>query len=229
MQELANISLFSKMNAQELDKLGKVVKRESFGPNRTVFFEGDRSDALYVIVHGSAKVHQTSDQGKEQILRTVGKGEIFGEFAMFDGQPRSASITTLESTEMLSLHHRDFKAVAGAAPDILWKVLEALCDRVRQLSTEMMDATTKDVPYRLIVKLVQLAEKHGVTDRGGLRIGIKLGAHELSNMIASSPARINQLLTVLADKGLILVEGDKILVPNLGDLKKASEIDWVNA
>jgi CRP/FNR family cyclic AMP-dependent transcriptional regulator len=229
MQELASISLFSKMNAQELDKLGKVVKRESFGPNRTVFFEGDRSDALFVIVHGSAKVHQTTDQGKEQILRTVGKGEIFGEFAMFDGQPRSASVTTLESTEMLALHHRDFKAVATSSPDLLWKVIEALCDRVRQLSTEMMDATTKDVPYRLVAKLIQLAEKHGVTDRGGLRIGIKLGAHELANMIASSPARVNQLLTALADKSLVVSEGDRVTVPNLGDLKKALEVDWLNA
>ncbi|PYQ24472.1 MAG: Crp/Fnr family transcriptional regulator, partial [Acidobacteria bacterium] len=65
-------------------------------PRDTVlFFQGDPSDSLHLIVSGSVKVYQTSEQGRERILKILSPREIVGELAMLDGQPRSATVAAL--------------------------------------------------------------------------------------------------------------------------------------
>jgi CRP/FNR family cyclic AMP-dependent transcriptional regulator len=228
MQELGQVSIFSKLNPEELQKLSLIAKKQNLGPGSVVFFEGDRSDSLYVILSGSVKVYQTTNDGREKILKTFGKGDIFGEFAMIDGQPRSAAVATLEKTEMLTLNHRDFRTFATAAPEILWKVLEALCERLRKTTEDVTDIAYRDVPYRLLKALIELAEKSGQKYKDGVKIAVQLSSQDLANRVASNPQRVARLMNRFQDENLILMEDDGLVVPDLKALKKALDIsqDW---
>ena len=122
-KELANVRIFRRAGAGELEQLASIAKRESFKPNTVVFFQGDRADKLYVILSGGAKVSQQAEDGKQKIIGTLGPGEIFGELTLLDGRERSATVKTIEPTEMLSIAHRDFHAAATKNPELLWRAL----------------------------------------------------------------------------------------------------------
>ncbi|HWY55011.1 MAG TPA: cyclic nucleotide-binding domain-containing protein, partial [Terriglobales bacterium] len=88
----ARISIFSKLNQADVEELTKIISAKKYAPDAAVFFQGDPSDSLYMLLAGSVKVTQASEGGREKILDILGPGEIFGEFAMLDGHPRSATV-----------------------------------------------------------------------------------------------------------------------------------------
>jgi pSer/pThr/pTyr-binding forkhead associated (FHA) protein len=85
----SRISIFSKLSTSDIEKLTKIVVTKKYGADAAVFFQGEPSDSLYMLLKGSVKVTQASDDGHEKILDILGPGEIFGEFAMLDGHARS--------------------------------------------------------------------------------------------------------------------------------------------
>ncbi len=225
MKQLSNISIFEKLSADEIAKLGAIVTRKTYAPDTAVVFEGEPSDALYVLLSGSAKVYVTSDDGQQKILKLLGPGEMFGELAMLDGHPRSATVGTLESTEMASISRKDFQAFVASHPEVLWKVLETLCERVRKTSAEILEMSSRDVPYRLLAALNQLAEKHGETAAdGSCRINLKLDVKDLTAMVGSNRETVSRLLHEYQEEGLVRLEKKgQIFIPSRKALARALE------
>jgi CRP/FNR family transcriptional regulator len=225
---LAKISLFEKLSPEELTKLESIVKRRMFKADTVVFFEGDQSDSMYVILNGSVKVYTKADDGSEKILTTLGKGEIFGEYSLIDGHPRSANIATLEGTEMLSISHKDFRQFVTNSPEILWKVLESLTERMRRTNAEQLQIAFRDVPFRLFKVLANLADKHGQTTSEGTRINLKLTVRDLAGMVSANPEQVKRILNRLQSEGLIRADQGFFLVPDLAAFKRGSEyqMEW---
>ncbi len=226
---LAHISLFEKLDAEELTQLETIVKRRMFGAGTVVFFENDLSDSMYVILSGSTKVYTKVEDGMEKILGTLGKGEVFGEYSLIDGHPRSASVETLEPTEVLSISHKDFRQFTNKSPDILWKVLESLTERMRRQNAEQLEYAFRDVPYRLLKVLAQLADKHGETTPQGCKLKLKLKPSDLAGMVGAHPNRIERLLAKFQNEGLIkIASGEEMLIPDAKALRRALEYaaDW---
>ena len=92
---LKNIPLFSCLSESDLADIEKVAVKKTFPKNTILLSEGDSTDALYVICEGRVKVTIDDNEGKEIILSMLGTGEYFGEMALLDDEPRSASVTTM--------------------------------------------------------------------------------------------------------------------------------------
>jgi CRP/FNR family transcriptional regulator, cyclic AMP receptor protein len=223
LKTLAGVPLFEGLSEEDLKRLEKIAKRRSVGPNTSLFFEGDRTDGLYVVVSGSVKIYRTTDDGREKILNTMGAGEIFGELAMLDGQPRSASVETIEATELIAIARNDFHDLAMEAPEILWKVLQGLSERLRVLNDVQLDVAFRDSPYRIARAIARLAEKHGEKIPGGLKVRESFGVKALADMAATTPDRVGRALERLEDKGLVQVGEGELVVPDLAALKRAIE------
>src|SRR2546427_7454681 len=86
MKELAQVPIFRRAGAGELEQLGSIAKRESFKPSTVVFFQGDRADKIYLILSGGARGCQRTDDGKQKIAGTLWSGEIFRELTLLDGR-----------------------------------------------------------------------------------------------------------------------------------------------
>jgi len=229
VNELARISLFEKLNEDELTRLSTIVKRRMFPADTVVFFEGDQSDSLYVILSGTTKVYTTDEDGKEKVLNTLGAGEIFGEYSLIDGHPRSAAVATLEKTEVMCMSHVDFRKFVAQAPEILWKVLESLTGRMRKQTAEMMELSFRDVPYRLLRVLVSLAEKHGKQSGDGWLIGMSITPATLASMVGANTERVSRLMHRFQLEGLVHnVDKEHLSIPDLKALKRALEYatDW---
>jgi CRP/FNR family transcriptional regulator, cyclic AMP receptor protein len=218
---MARVTFFQKLSEHELAQITAISKRHKFNRDHVVFFEGSHSDSLYVIVSGSVKIYQKAQDGREKILCLLGPGEFFGEFSLVDGQPRSASVATLQPTEMLSMAHFDFLRFAKGSPDVIWKVSEAMCERLRAVNEENFDLAFRNISYRFVRALLKLSE-YGTSTAGGVTIVIS--KQELAAMVGSSPERVTDLLQKLAERRLVHTDGDNIHIPDINALRKALEL-----
>jgi CRP/FNR family transcriptional regulator, cyclic AMP receptor protein len=217
---MSRVAFFQKLNEHERAKIGAISKHHKCNGDHVVFFEGSHSDSLYVIVSGSVKIFQRGHDGREKILCVLGPGEFFGEFSLVDGQPRSASVATLQPTEMLSMAHLDFRRLVRSSPDVLWKVLEAMCERLRVVNEENFNLAFRSLFYRFVRTLLKLSE-YGTSSVGGVTIVVS--KQDLAAMVGSGPDRVPNFLQMLTDRRLVHTDGDNIHIPDLDALRKALE------
>jgi CRP/FNR family transcriptional regulator/CRP/FNR family cyclic AMP-dependent transcriptional regulator len=207
----------------ELEKLEAITARRTFRSGSAVFFQDDPSDSFYVLLKGSAKVFQTSEDGQDRILNTLRPGESVGELAMIEGLPRQLSVQALEDTEMLVVERRDFMEYARQHPDVLWKLLQALSERVRQLMDSVLDMSFRDVPYRVLHVFQQLTQRHGVAEGDGWRVRLGLSTRELASMVGAGEESVARLLDRFQSEGLLRREGQDWIVPERRALERALE------
>ena len=92
--------------------------------------EGRPGIAFFVIESGEVRVTQKSSDGGQREIRKIGAGGTFGEMALFNNRPRSATITAVEETECLAIHQFDFLQVLRKTPEIAIRLLDTLSQRV---------------------------------------------------------------------------------------------------
>ncbi|HUG52313.1 MAG TPA: Crp/Fnr family transcriptional regulator [Vicinamibacteria bacterium] len=223
VQELARVPLFERLSAPEIEKLEARAARKRFPSGTAIFFQDDPSDSLYVVLSGSAKVFRTSEDGRDRILMILRPGDAVGELAMIEGLPRTATVQTLEDTEMLTLTRKDFEAFAHEHPEFLWKLLQAMAERVRKINEDVLDLSFKDVPYRVLRLLSQLVSRHGESGPEGWRIKMPLSVRDLSSMVGSNTETVGRLLDRYESDGLVRRQGPNWVIPDQGALTRALE------
>ncbi len=221
--DLARIPLFARLSSAEQETLGSLMVPKFYKAGTAVFFQDDPSDSLYVVLSGSAKVFRTSEDGKDRILSWLRPGEAFGELAMIEGLPRSASVQAVKDTEMLSLSRREFEALAREHPEVLWRMLQALSERLRQVTEVVLDLSFRDVPYRVLHVLAQLLERHGESGPDGWRILIPLSVGEMASMVGSNHETVSRLIESYERDGLVRRDGETWFVPERQALARALE------
>jgi CRP/FNR family cyclic AMP-dependent transcriptional regulator len=224
VHELGRVPLFERLSAVELAELETLTRRQRFRADTAVFFQDDPSDSLYVVLSGSAKVFRTSEDGRDRILTTLRTGDAFGELAMIEGRPRSATVQTLEDTELLCLFRGDFQRFAGQHPDVLYKLLQSMCERVRRIDEDILDLSFKDVPYRVLRLLSQLLARHGESGPDGWRLPMALSVRDLASMMGSNEETVGRLLDRYEREGLVRRQGESWVIPDQGALLRALEI-----
>jgi CRP/FNR family cyclic AMP-dependent transcriptional regulator len=129
---ISNVSLFKTLKASELKQLSNFLAPQEFNKGQTVIHEMDKSNALYILVQGKAKVVLHPSEGEEIAIETLGAGDFFGEMGLLDGKPRSADVVCTEFCRMLRLDRNDFYAVVKRNPSILESLVIELCERLRR-------------------------------------------------------------------------------------------------
>jgi CRP-like cAMP-binding protein len=223
VHELGRVPLFERLSRAELDTLAALTQRKQFKAGTAIFFQDDPSDSLYVVLSGSAKVFRTAEDGRERILMILRTGDAFGELAMIEGLPRSATVESLEPMELLSLGRKAFEQFAHEHPEFLWKLLQSMCERVRKINEDVLDLSFKDVPYRVLRLLSQLVTRHGESGPDGWRINTPLSVRDLSSMVGSNTETVGRLLDRYESDGLVRRQGPSWVVPDTAALNRALE------
>ncbi|MBA2719337.1 MAG: Crp/Fnr family transcriptional regulator [Chloroflexi bacterium] len=215
--------LFAKADEQAIDALVRVFRIRRFRRGETVFHQGDPGDALFVLASGSVKVVLPSDEGAEPaIVAILGAGEFFGELAILDGAPHSATIVAVEASETLVLHRDTFLELIDADPGLRRALLAGLAAEIRRLTGHVEDLHFLDLPGRLASRIVRLAASAGITS-GEARIGWPYTQSELAGMIGGSRQSVNRLLADLAEQGLLRLERDLLIVHDIERLAATVE------
>src|SRR5258706_493277 len=178
--------------------------------NAVVLTEGEMGDSVFMIQSGKVKVFIGDQDGREMILKILGRGDFFGEMSMIDKQPRSASVTTPESSIFLVMSHAAFEKCIEQVPRIATVVMRILAQRVREADKKIGTLALMDVYGRVASTLLELA----VVDNGKLMVSEKLSQQELANMVGASREMVNRILKDLSDRGFISVESKCITIIN---------------
>lgn len=130
-KELAATPLFSRLEKDDLARLGKSVVQRNFAKGQKIVEEGEQAVAFYVIVSGKVEMMKGGDKVGEK-----GAGESFGEMALLDGFPRSTTVAAVEDTECLVMTRWDFTAELKSNPSIALALLPELSKIIRRLEGE---------------------------------------------------------------------------------------------
>ena len=221
---LSAVPLFAGLDADGLADLARGMRVRRFRRGETVFHVGDPGDALFIVMAGSIKITLPADTGDEAILATLRSGDFFGELALLDGAPRSATAVAIEPTETYVLSRDGFRELIASQAQMREALLATLAAEVRRLTNHVEELHFLDITGRLASRLVRLSAETGA-DRlpdGAVRLAGPLTQGDLAAMIGCTRQSVNKLLGLFSDDGLIRLERDRIIVVDLDGLKRAA-------
>ncbi len=207
-QLLAGVELFSELDADELAKVASVAQVRSFPKDSTIFHAGDLADAVFVVATGKVKVVVTSTDGKEFILTVLGAGQVFGEMALIESAPRSASVMTVTAVEALVISRHEFQHLLNTSPGISRKLLMILSRRLRRANSKMESLAYMDVAGRLARYLLDLARDHGQRVGNGWVVVRRPTHSDIAHSIGTSRETVSRLINEF-EEGFGLVNKGK--------------------
>ena len=125
------VPIFKELRDDFLVRLASIMDELSFPANHRIFKEGEEGRSLYIVVSGQVRVHLRS-----QNLTTLDKGTCFGEMSLFDAEPRSASVTTINACDCLVLTQQQLYEAIDETPGIAVNIIKLLSRRIREINKE---------------------------------------------------------------------------------------------
>lgn len=224
LDALAGSVVLRGLQREELETLARTMRRRTYRRGEVIFHQGDPGDSLHVVCQGRLKVVITADNGEEAVLAVLGPGSVFGEMAILDGGPRSATVVALEAVETALLSRTDFTGLLRRSPAAVDGLLASLAKTIRQADEDIGGLTFLDLYGRLARKLLELAETHGEQSDGIVVITVPLTQEELGAMIGSTRASVNKILGFFEDRGAIERRGRQIAITNKEVLRRRAEL-----
>lgn len=207
---LRTVPLFSELSDEAIESLGRLSARRRYPKDTVIFFENEEGDCLFMILEGRIKVTILGDDGREIILTMLSPGDLFGEMALLDNEPRSA--IAVEESELLSLHRTDFQAVIGENPGISAALIKVLSARLRRANHQISTLALLDVYGRVARVILDMAREEGRRLKDG-RIAFRRATHqEIANRIGTTRETVTRMLKDLERQDFVRVEGREILL-----------------
>ena len=189
---------------RELASLGRV---RTYPKNSVFITEGDSSDSVFVVLKGKVKVFVSDNEGHEMILDTHGPGEYVGEMAL-DGNPRSASVMTLEPTTFSIVARDPIREAIRHNPDFALDMISRVIDRARLATNSVKHLALLDVYGRVARLLLEMA----VEKDGKLVIPDKITQQEIAERVGASRDMVSRIFRDLTAGGYISVENRIITI-----------------
>ena len=192
---------FAPLQDETLRKIAASGVVRTFPRSTVLINEGDVGDALYVILSGRVKVYSSNEAGREFVIDFHGAGEYVGEMTL-DGEPRSASVMTVEPTTCAVVNRAQFRDFLLAHPDFAMHLVDRLIHRLRVTTGNLKSLALSDVYGRLVRLLNTLA--HEVN--GKLIVPEKLTQQEIADRVGASRDMIGKLMKDLVAGGYLAIE-----------------------
>ena len=208
------------MSEEQLGNLADIASAVNLPTDATVFSQGQRADAFYLLAEGAVKVAKTLRDGREATIRFVSAADTFGESVLFhDTYPSNAE--TLAPSRLCRFETRAFRDLILAEPELALMIIAAMADRLVMLN-HRVEELLLPVPTRLARYLLELCDEQGSPSRCRLAFS----KHELASRLGTVPETLSRALGRLSAGGLIRVHGKDIEVVNLDGLERLAQQHW---
>jgi CRP/FNR family cyclic AMP-dependent transcriptional regulator len=201
-------AIFPQLSQTSLDLMATCGVVRKYSKNSVLVSEGELSDSLYIILDGKVKVYVSDEHGKEVLLNILGKGTYFGELSLIDDEPRSASVVTVEYSQIAVVSKTDFQHCLAAHSEIALELIAALVKRVRALTDSVKNLALLDVYGRVARTLISLAHKQN--DK--LIIEQRLTHQDIASMVGASREMVSRIMKDLTTGGYIEMKDRQIII-----------------
>lgn len=142
---LRSIPLFEGLSDEDLVALGQHLERRLFAAGTMIFAQGDSGSSMYIVESGDINIHLPGEASRRISLKDIARGEYFGELALFDEMPRSASALATTDTMLLELQRDTLEDYLARRPRVALAILRTMSERLRETNTMLSARAAKNV------------------------------------------------------------------------------------
>jgi len=186
LQILKKTLFFSSLSEPVLKEFNRLFIEEKYDRDDYIYFEGDLPEWLHILLEGRVKLLKHSDTGKDIILQIYTPGDMFGEVSLFDRKPYANSSQAMEPSVILKLSRKDFFLFLGRHPFVSNEMIIELGRQLREAHATIKSLAVDRVEQRIAHLLLKLADKVGVSEKGGIMINLPLTRQDLADMAGTT-------------------------------------------
>ena len=214
---LRRVPLFSLLTVAQAEVISGAVIKRRFKRGEALVEQGQKSNALYILLTGRARVMTSYSRGREVILATLALGDYLGEMSIIDNEPHSATVRAEVQTDVLMLGRAEFARCLTENASMSLVVMRGLVKRLRHADRKIESLALLDVYGRVAHALLDFA----VADaQGQLLVKDKISRQDLAKMVGASREMVSRVMKDLEERGFIeaLPSGATLLKDRLNAL-----------
>ncbi|HEX7510982.1 MAG TPA: Crp/Fnr family transcriptional regulator [Chitinivibrionales bacterium] len=211
----AGVPLFSGLSTQDRSALCKMMICKRFETGQTIVYEDDdQGQTFFIILSGLVHVAVMTSEGKNAVLATLKRGDFFGEMALLDGEPRSASVIAAHSCEVFLLYRKVFLDILQRFPKIAVHLLVEMSKRLRRANRHINTLSMMSVYGRVADVLLQIAKEQGQRINNMIVVPNRPTHQIIADMAGTSRETVSRILSQLQKKHYIAIDGKKLVILN---------------
>ncbi len=217
LELLRRVPLFSALTPTQSAHIADAIVKRRFKRAENVVEQGKKSDALYIILTGRARVVSSDSRGREVILATLHPGDYVGEMSLIDDEPHSATVRTEVQTDALVLDRDAFSRCLPENSSMAHNIMRGLVQRLRNADRKIESLALMDVYGRVARSLIEFAVDDGT---GDLKIRDRISRQDLAKMVGASREMVSRVMKDLEERGFVqtLPDGSMLVKDRLSSL-----------
>ncbi len=209
LELLRRVPLFSALTPSQSASIADAIVKKRFKRAEVVVEQGKKSDALYIILTGRARVMSTDSRGREVILATLQPGDYIGEMSLIDDEPHSATVRTEVQTDVLTLGREAFSRCLPENSSMSYNIMRGLVSRLRHADRKIESLALMDVYGRVARSLLEFAVDDGA---GNLKVRDKISRQDLAKMVGASREMVSRVMKDLEERGFVQTQPDGSMI-----------------
>jgi CRP-like cAMP-binding protein len=211
-------SALKALNKDELIRIADCKTSYTVKKGETIFDEGDSLNGIYCIKDGVCKLSKLSDNGKDQIVKLVKKGELLGQRSLISEETTNLSAVAIEDMQVCYIPKQEILQFFNENNQFSLNMMKSVCGDLKDADDNMVNLAQKTVKQRLAETLLKLETDFGMHEDGSLKI--QLSREEIAGMIGTATESCIRLLSEFNKEGWITLQGKKITITNKKELQK---------
>lgn len=216
-------SIFCCLSHVEKEMLSKNKRSNFFKKGQVIFYEDNYPHGVYCIHKGKVKISKLGDEGKEQIVRFGGTGELLGYRSVLNNEAYTATATAMEDCHICHLSFEDFHKVLNQSSSLSLEVIQLLSSDLKNSEQKLINISQKPVRERIAETLLYIKSKFGF-EEDGKTLAVTLTRMEIGDIAGTTTETTIRTLSAFKKEKIVDLIGRKIVVNDLKKLIKASNI-----
>lgn len=217
---LGTCELLGGLDPVELTRVAALARFVRQPTDAVVFFQGDPPDALYIVRSGEVRIVHHGEDGRELLLDRMTPGAVFGEIALLDGAPRTATAMVGSDAVLLRLPRAAFLELMERRQGLAQAIIRLLCKRIRASGRRLEDGVLHTAESRVARHLLRMAEAHGTAVPSGVRIALHLPQATLGAAVGLSRQTVNEVLGTLRESQTVEIARARVTICDMAGLRR---------
>ena len=206
---IRRVPLLSMLTESQAISVADAVVKRRFKRGEVIVEQGKKSNALFILLNGRARVVTADSRGREVILATLQPGDHIGEMSLIDNEPHSATVRAEVQTDVLMLGRIEFARCLPENSSMAYAVMRGLVQRLRHADRKIESLALMDVYGRVARALLEFATETG---DGEMLIREKISRQDIAKMVGASREMVSRVMKDLEERGFIQTQENGSIV-----------------
>jgi len=216
---LSSIQVFRDLTPGELAEMDQQITMSTCRAGKIFYMPEDSGEVLFLLKKGRVQLYRIAPNGKKLVVATLGPGSIFGEMSMVGQGMHNTFAEAIDECILCVMSRSDVERLVREKPDVAFRFVEAMGERLSQLETRLEDIAFKSIPARLASLLLQIDE-----EQGGSHVVTGYTHQDFSEMLGTYRETVTQTLNDFKAEGTIEIGRKKVTLLDIPALQEVSEL-----